>query len=67
MISGAMNFFDAEGKIYFQPALEGTFMEMQTREKTVVTPDSIAPLQFLKLYNFPKAKIPFYKKVCFYT
>ena len=54
-VSGAMNFFETDNnEIYFQPAIEGSFMEMQTRKETLITPDSIAPLQFLKLYSFPK-------------
>jgi len=54
--SGAMNFFDSPKGVQFQPALDGTYMVMQTREKTKVLKDSIAPMQLLKLYDFPSLK-----------
>jgi len=52
-ISGAMNFIEKNGTIYFQPMTDGTYMHMQTQEKTPVFKDSITPLQFKKLYSFP--------------
>ena len=51
--SGAMNFVKSTEGIFLQPNMDGTYMEMQSREKTDIYKDSIAPLQLLKLYNFP--------------
>ncbi len=50
---GAMNFITSAEGTFLQTSMDGTFMEMQTQEKTAVHKDSIAPLQLLKLYNFP--------------
>jgi len=49
---GAMNFVEKEGEFYFQPAANGTYMHMQTQEKTPVLKDSISALQYKKLYSF---------------
>lgn len=53
---GAMNFFDSPDGVQFQPAMDGTYMVMQTREKTAIIKDSIAPMQLLKLYDFPSMR-----------
>ncbi len=60
--SGAMNFFDSPDGVQLQASMDGSFMTMQTREKTPVLKDSIAPMQLLKLYDFPTLKfvIPSY-------
>ncbi len=50
---GAMNFMEKGGELYFQPAADGTYMQMQTQEKTPVLKDSIAALHYKKLYSFP--------------
>jgi len=50
---GAMNFITSAEGAFLQPNMDGTYMEMQSREKTAIHKDSIAPLQLLKLYNFP--------------
>jgi len=50
---GAMNFISSNQGVFLQATMDGTFMEMQTQEKTAVYKDSIAPIQLLKLYNFP--------------
>ena len=49
---GAMNFMEKGGELYFQPASDGTYMQMQTQEKTPILKDSIAALHYKKLYSF---------------
>jgi len=54
--TGAMNFFDSPNGVQLQASMDGSFMAMKTREKTPVLKDSIAPMQLLKLYDFPTMK-----------
>lgn len=54
--SGAMNFIDSPDGVLLQPSMDGTYMVMQTREKTQITKDSLAPMQLLKLYDFPNLR-----------
>lgn len=60
--SGAMNFIDSPEGILLQASMDGTYMVMQTREKTQIQKDSLHPMQLLKLYDFPSLRfvIPSY-------
>ncbi|MEE9348622.1 MAG: cytochrome c biogenesis protein CcsA [Flavobacteriaceae bacterium] len=51
-VEGGMNFSNTNGVAVFKPVFDGTFMEMQSQKLTAVIKDSVAPLQFLKLYTF---------------
>ncbi len=51
-VKGGMNFTKTEKGLLLQPALEGSFMEMQSRVTTPVAKDSISALHLNKLYRF---------------
>jgi cytochrome c-type biogenesis protein CcsB len=51
-IEGGMNFILNNGGYFLKPVLDGSYMNMSTREQTLVKKDSLTPLQIKKLYSF---------------
>ncbi len=51
-IEGGMNITVKNGVKSLQPVFDGNYMEMKTQKFTDVKKDSLAPLQFKKLYTF---------------
>ncbi len=51
-VPGGMNFTGKEGHYYFAPAIDGTFLNMFTRQTTKVSKDSVSEVQIKKLYSF---------------
>ncbi len=51
-VPGGMNFTGKGGHYYFAPAIDGTFLNMISRQTTKVSKDSVSEAQIKKLYSF---------------